>query len=160
MSKLKGLFICSLFIVFTTVCTNSSYVGKPNPWIDCGQDIKCAKDKAGFNFPVELSNCNIRAMEDMIEIQYPFNNKNITIRKSKKYDGRRDISGDYNNYPANKEVSIKDTKFNIRGINDNDEIYVVNFSSKKSHYAIMSDKGLNLDEIWSIYEIIQKAEKL
>ena len=160
MNKYRGLFICSLFVIFTTACTNSSYVGMPNPWIDCGQDLMCAKDKAGFIFPVELSNCNIRAMEDMIEIKYPYNNKNITIRKSKKYDGRGDISGDYNNYPANSEISINNTKFNVRGDNDSDKIYVINFSSKKSHYAIMSDKGLNLDEIWSIYVIIKKAEKL
>lgn len=160
MKKLKVLFVCGLFVIFSTACTNSSYVGMPNPWIDCGQDIKCAKDKAGFNFPVKLSNCNIRAMENMIEIQYPFNNKNITIRKSKKYDGSGDISGDYNHYPANKEKSINNTKFSVRGDNDTDKIYVANFSSKKSHYAIMSDKGLDLDEIWNIYEIIQKAEKL
>ena len=92
MNNLKGLFICSLFVIFTTACTNSSYVGMPNPWIDCGQDLKCAKNKAGFNFPVELSNCNIRAMEDMIEVEYPFNNKEVTIRKTTKYDGIGDIS--------------------------------------------------------------------
>ena len=160
MSKLKGLFICSLFIVFTTACTNSSYVGMPNPWIDCGNDLKCAKDKAGFNFPIELSNCNIRAMEDMIEVEYPLNNKNIKIRKSKKYDGRGDISGDYNNYAVNKDFFINGVKFNIRGQNDDDKINVVNFSSNKSHYAIMCDEGLNPDEISNIYEIIKKADKI
>ena len=160
MNKLKYFCISCLFAAFTTACTNSQLVGIPNPWVDCGNDLKCAKNKAGFNFPVELSNCNFRAMEDMIEIEYPFNNKNITIRKSKKYDGRGDISGDYNNYSVNKEISINNVSFKIRGENEKDKINVVNFSSKNAHYAIMCDNGLYLDEVWSIYEIIKKADKL
>lgn len=158
MKNLLYILAC-FYILFLTGCTKSSFVGMPNPWIDCGQDLECAKNKAGFNFPVELSNINIRAMKDMIEIDYTINNKTVTLRKSKKYDGKGDISGDYNIYPVNKELSINYIKFKVRGDNDTDKIYVVNFSLNKAHYAIMCDKGLNLDEIWDIYEVIRKTDK-
>ena len=93
-------------------------------------------------------------------MKYLADEKNITIRKSKKFNDKWDISGDYNVYPINKEVSINYTKFKIRGDNDTDKIYVVNFSQNKARYAIMCDKGLKLDEIWNIYEIIKNSNQL
>ena len=159
MNKLKYLIIYCFLIIFSTACTSSQQTGIANPWIECGQDLKCAKEKAGFAFPINIEKCNIRAMEDMIEIEYPFNEKNVIIRKSTG-NNIGDISGDYNNYNINKELSINYIKFNIRGDDDRDKIYVANFFAKKANYAIMCDKGLNLDEIWNIYEIIKKADNL
>ena len=95
----------------------------PNPWTECNDDIYCAANIAGFNFPLRINNYSVRAMKGMMELKFPINKKRtVTVRKSTLSDGKfdkngiADISGDYNNYPVNKTIWIeRAVPFNIRG---------------------------------------------
>ncbi len=151
------IFICALCLTCTTACTkNRQYVQLANPWHDCQTDLNYAAKVAGFKFPLVLSNFNVRAMKDMIQIEYPIDKeRTVTVRKSGSNKG--DISGDYNIYPVNKPVTLKNgVKIDTRG--DNKLIYVANFGAEQGYYSISCDKGLSVDEIYGIYKIIAAAE--
>jgi len=163
-------FLTVILLVFCSVlmsaCTNDNQklIGMPNPWTDCNQNLAQAAKIAGFKFPLEIRNSNIRAMKDMIEITYPLNgNREVTIRKS--YENGRpmdehglvDISGDYNTYPVNKDIELFDSVWaNIRGTED--KINVVNFSAESGVYSISCAEGLTLDEVCAIFKIIEQVE--
>ena len=97
-------------LLLTAIFSIMLYLGQdvyamPNPWIDCNDDIYCASQKAGYNFPLRVQNYSVRAMKDMIEIIFPLDKKRtVTVRKSQAADGKWDengiidISGVYNNY--------------------------------------------------------------
>lgn len=55
----------AVFIVFLGIVGLSAISAKsmPNPWIECGNDISCGALKAGFNFPLNVENYTVRAME-------------------------------------------------------------------------------------------------
>ncbi len=135
-----------------------------NPWIDCQDDIYCAAEKAGFNFPLRIKNYSVRAMKDMIEITYPFDKKRtVTIRKSQLFEGKadengiKDISGDYNNYPVNKTIWINNAvPFKVRG--DKNKFYVANFAADSGYYSFMCERGLKIKHIKSLYELLAEAE--
>ena len=136
----------------------------PNPWIDCGDDIYCAAQKAGFNFPLKVQNYNVRAMDDMIEITFPLDKKrNVTVRKSQLYEGKadkngiKDISGDYNNYPVNRSINLKNgVIFNVRG--DKKKYYVITFAAETGYYSFYSEEGMNFKDINMLYNLLEEAE--
>ena len=138
----------------------STFVGMANPWTDCGTDFEQASLIAGFSFPLKLSNCDVRAMKDMIEINYQLDEaRSVCVRKTDTekfvYDG--DISGVYIEYPVNKEIMLKDAvPLKIRGTED--KIYVMNMSASGGYYSAYCKDGMSLQEIEQIYEIIAEAE--
>ncbi|MDD3236680.1 MAG: hypothetical protein PHV37_01110 [Candidatus Gastranaerophilales bacterium] len=153
------ILISSLFFIttFFTGCTDKGVVLLPNPWFDCHENLAKAAKVAGFEFPLSLSNYQVKAMKDMIEITYPLDAfRNVTVRKSSNDNGG-DISGDYNNYPINKEISLKNgVLIKIRG--DKYKIYVMNMAASSGYYSAVCDKGMSLKEVESIYEVIAEAE--
>ena len=136
----------------------------PNPWTDCGDDIHCSANIAGFNFPLQLKTYSARAMKDMIELSFPFDKKRtVTVRKSTLFDGTadengiKDISGDYNKYPVNKTVWLKKAiPFRVRG--DKNKFYVINFAAETGYYSITCKKGLKLKDIKHLYKLLEEAE--
>lgn len=136
----------------------------PNPWTDCGDDIGCGAQKAGFNFPLPVENYTVRAMKDMLEIRFPLDqNRNVIARKSEMPEGEADengiidISGDYNQYPVNKTVTLANgVKFSVRG--DENNYKVVNFAAETGYYSFMCDQGLQLKDIEHIYKLLEEAE--
>ena len=124
-----------LCLVFMSVAASSAGA-MPNPWIDCGNDISCGALKAGFNFLLNVENYTIRAMEGMFEFRFPLDEKrNVIVRKSTTAEGEAvengiiDISGDYNQYPVNKTVTLENgVKFSVRG--DEDNYKVANFAAE------------------------------
>lgn len=152
------VIICSIFVIYNKV------LAIPNPWLECGDDISCGANKAGFNFPLRVKNYSVRAMNDMIEITFPLNRKRvITVRKSQIYNGQadengiKDISGDYNNYPVNKTVKIDNgVSFNVRG--KENKFYVVNFAAETGYYSISCKKGLTIKDIAYLYKLLEEAE--
>lgn len=125
----------------------------PNPWTECGADIGCGAQKAGFDFPLKVENYTVRAMDGMLEIRFPLDeNRKVIVRKSvtptgaPDKDGIIDISGDYNQYPVNKTVTLENgVRFSVRG--DEDNYKVVNFAAETGYYGIMCNEGLNLKDI-------------
>jgi len=156
-------------VVFT-VCLGMAVLGTyslqamPNPWIECGNDLSCGAKKAGFDFPLKVENYTVRAMEDMFEFRFPLDDKrNVIVRKSVTPKGEQDengiidISGDYNQYPVNKTVTLENSvKFSVRGEEDNYK--VVNFAAETGYYSIMCDEGLNLNDIEYFYKLLEEAE--
>lgn len=156
--------ILLLIIVCTIFTTYNKVFALPNPWIECGDNISCGADKAGFNFPLRVEKYSVRAMEDMIEITFPLDRKRmITVRKSQLYKGQadkngiKDISGDYNNYPVNKTIKINNgINFNVRG--KKNKYYVVNFAAETGYYSFTCNKGLTVKDIKYFYKLLEEAE--
>ena len=135
-----------------------------NPWVDCGSDMSCGAQKAGFNFPLQVKEYTVRAMEGMLELRFPLNDgRKVIIRKAQTFDGKADengiidISGDYNQYPVNKTVTLDNgVKFSVRG--EEDKYKVVNFAAETGYYSIICNEGLNKADIEYFYELLSEAE--
>lgn len=156
----RKLFIAAVILVGTfllTGCSKDANVGMPNPWSDCGDDLQCAANAAGFNFPLVLSNYSARAMNGLFEITYPLDEfRSVTVRKSLT-DGNGDISGVYNDYPVNKEIMLYNAvPIQIRG--NNDKIYVMNMSAESGYYSAYCEQGMTLKEVEGVYNVIAEAE--
>lgn len=148
------------FCIFTGIfsMTACSKTSMENPWSDCQQDLNCAANAAGFQFPMVLSNFQVKAMDGMIEIVYPLDEKReLTVRKSSKEINNGDISGDYNNYPITGKIKLdngviltvrRDTKF----------IYVAYFAAEQGYYSMNCAEGMTLKEVRGIYNIIAEVE--
>jgi hypothetical protein len=136
----------------------------PNLWIECGSDISCGALKAGFNFPLNVENYTVRAMKGMLEFRFPLDEKrNVIVRKSTTAEGEADengiidISGDYNQYPVNKTVTLDNgVKFSVRG--EENSYKVVNFGAETGYYSIVCDEGLNKADIEYFYDLLAEAE--
>ncbi|MBR3655500.1 MAG: hypothetical protein IKN62_08775 [Elusimicrobia bacterium] len=167
----KVLFLLVAFVALIgcssrLVEKQQGFVGIPNPWTDCGTDLEQASQIAGFFFPVTLSNYDVRAMKDMIEINYPLDeNRTVCLRKTNsakftsdtggEYKG--DISGVYIDYPVKKVITIKNSvPVYIRGAKD--KIYVMNMAASNGYYSAYCKQGMSLEEIEQIYETIAEAE--
>ena len=161
---MKSFKYIMLTLVCTTLlcgCANSEdkkFIGLANPWIDCKTSMSCAEKKAGFEFPVEIKNAKIRAMDGIIEVSFPIDEtKSAVLRKGILTD--IDLSGDYNEYPNTNLIKFpdhKDTLFLVRA--DKDKIFVVNFEAFKHSYSISSPEGITIDDVKAIYEIVEKAD--
>ena len=153
-------------IVCLAIIALSSYSAQSmiNPWIDCGEDIGCGAQKAGFDFPLAVKNYTIRAMEGMLELRFPLNDgRKVIVRKAQTYQGEAnengiiDISGDYHQYPVNKTITLDNgVKFSVRG--EEDKYKVVNFAAETGYYSITCDEGLNKADIEYFYELLAEAE--
>ena len=72
-------------------------------------------------------------------------------------NGIIDISGDYNQYPVNKTLTLKNgVKFSVRG--EEKHYKVVNFVAETGYYGIMCNEGLNLQDIEHFYKLLEEAE--
>ena len=157
----KAIFIIFLSVAGLGVISAQSMI---NPWIDCGSDITCGAQKAGFDFPLKVENYTVRAMEGMLELRFPLDEKhNVIVRKSTTAEGEADengiidISGDYNQYPVNKTITLENgVKFAVRGEENNYKI--VNFAAETGYYSIICDEGLNLQDIEYFYKLLEEAE--
>ncbi len=161
----KLIFLLITFFVLVS-CSNKAVeektmlIGMANPWTDCGTNFNQAAEIAGFTFPLKLSNCDVRAMNGMIEVNYPLDEKrNVCVRKTdtEKFANNGDISGVYIDYPINKEIILKNSvPLKIRGTED--KIYVMNMSASSGYYSAYCEQGMSLQEIEQIYETIADAE--
>lgn len=160
---MKKILYFALIISFSIFSVHKASA-LPNPWSECGNDISCAADVAGFNFPLQVQNCQIRAMKDMIEITFSNTwKRKVTIRKSVFYEGNsdeygiKDISGDYNDYPINKIIWIEQSvPFRVRG--DKNRFYIANFAAETGYYSIICEKGLKFKDIKYFYKLLEEAE--
>ena len=156
----SGFVLC--FLILNAVAFG--VVAMPNPWIDCGNDIRCGAEKAGFNFPLKVNDYTVRAMENMIEIRFSWDEKrHVIVRKSVIPEGEPDengiidISGDYNHYPVNQTVTLENgVKFNVRGEENN--YHVANFAAETGYYSIICTEGLHIKDIEHFYQLLENAE--
>lgn len=138
----------------------------PNPWIDCGADISCGAQKAGFTLPLKAKNYTVRAMEGMLELRFSLEDgRKVIVRKTLKFDAQAnengiiDISGDYNQYPTNKTITLDNgAKFSVRGEENNYK--VANFAAESGYYSIACPEGLSQSDIEHFYNLLAEAETL
>lgn len=158
MKNFNLIFLIILTTVLFCGCATSRMCGMPNPWIECGDNLECAAKKAGFQFPLVLSNYQVHAMSDMIEITYPLDEfRNVIVRKSLTETDNLDISGDYNKYPISDEVVLKSgVVINVR--RDNTKYYVAYFAAESGVYSINCQKGMSLNELQGVFDVIEAAE--
>ena len=158
---MKKVYFClalSIICTFATLKTNAI----PNPWIDCGDDISCGAQKAGFNFPLNTKNYSVRAMEGMIEITFPIGTNRIVTARKVLYsnvvpnkNGIKDLSGDYNIYPINKDMQINNIPYSIRGYKN--KLKVVSFSTDNGFYSFVGE-NIRYREIKYLYKLIYNAD--
>jgi len=157
----KSSFIIG-FVIMTLSASAAHAI--PNPWTDCGKDINCGTEIAGFNFPLKVENYTVRAMKDMFEFRFPLDDeRRVIVRKSEMLEGEPDengiidISGDYNIYSVNKTVTLENgVKFSVRG--EEDSYRVINFAAESGYYSILCAEGLNLKDIAYFYKLLEDAE--
>ena len=84
--KLSLKIFCLLCcVIMLSACTQQpqTLIGMANPWTDCRDNLECAGKIAGFEFPLILSNLQVRAMKDMIEVTYPLDEfRDVVVRKT------------------------------------------------------------------------------
>ena len=168
----KILFLVLTFFILVS-CSNSKnieetkdsvekpkMVGLANPWTDCGTNFEQAAQIAGFTFPLKLSKCDVRAMKNMIEINYPLDQtRTVCVRKTatEEFSNNGDISGVYIDYPVNEKVMLQNSvPIYTRGTGD--KIYVMNMAASNGYYSAYCKDGMSLQEIERIYNIIADAE--
>lgn len=130
-----------------------------NPWTDCNDDLVQASKIAGFTFPLVLSNYWVRAMNGMIEINYPLDEfRTVCIRKVETLkNNQEDISGVYYNYPINKETRLpNDVPIKIRA--DENKVYVMSMSASNGYYSAYCKDGMSMEEVYGVYKVIAEAE--
>lgn len=148
------LFSAISLIGYSTLKTSAL----PNPWIDCEDDISCGAKKAGFNLPIRVKDYYVRAMDGLLEINFPLDKKrNVSLRKTLIYTGNENLSGVYYDFPINKTVTLKNgVVFNLKG--KKKTYYIANFSAETGYYSIYSKEGLKLKDINYFYELLEEAE--
>ena len=159
MKKIYYLILIAMVqVLMLSACTNSGMVGMPNPWIECGDNLECAAKKAGFKFPLVLSNYQVRAMDDMIEITYPLDEvRNVVVRKCSHETDNLDISGVYTDYPIKDKIELKnEIMVNVR--RDTSKIYVAYFAAESGVFSIYCEQGISAKELQGIFDIISEAE--
>lgn len=156
--KILQIAIVSLLVSLTTACQSKNCVGMQNPWTDCNDNYACAEKITGFNMPLNLSNYTVRAMKGMIEVTYPLDEiRNVTVRKTLEEVNNGDISGDYNKYPRNEVLTLKNgVQINVR--RDNNTIYVMYFAAESGYYSARCEKGMSEKEVEGIYNVIAEVE--
>ena len=156
----KVFMLCFLSILGSAISADAMI----NPWIECGDDVRCGALKAGFNFPLRVQNYTVRAMKGMFEFRFLLDERRrVIVRKAVTFAGKADengiidISGDYHQYPINKTIELENgVKFAVRGKEDNYK--VVNFAAETGYYGISCDAGLNEADIAYFYELFKEAD--
>lgn len=162
---MKKIITVSVLIVISLILKNTCQktFAIANPWKECGDDMNCASNVAGFNLPLRLNKYNIRAMKNMIEVKFPLSkSKTVILRKSDCSDGIInsegivDISGVYDIYPVNKTIHINGVSFFVRG--NKNKYFVVNFAAETGYYSFYCKKGITKKDIKYLYKLLEEAE--
>ena len=160
--KLSLKIFCLLCcVIVLSACTQKPQIliRMPNPWTDCRDNLECAGKIAGFEFPLTLSNLQVRAIKDMIEVTYPLDEfRDVVVRKTTEdLYNKIDISGDYNNNPI-KDTLTLDNGVNMLVRRDNNLIYVAYLGASTGYYSINCSKGMTKKELQQVYSIIAEVE--
>ena len=101
-----------------------------------------------------------------MELHFPLEDgRKVVVRKAVDFDGKADengiidISGDYNQYPINRTITLDNgVKFSVRGEEDNYK--VTNFAAESGYYSISSHEGISKEDIEYLYDLLAEAESL
>lgn len=137
MKKALILILCLVMACSMVACGNkNSEEGKeeikgesaqlPNPFIEC-DTLEEAEELAGFeisdvkNIPEEYELNQIQVIEkELMELIFENGENEIRIRKA---IGNEDISGDYNEYEENEQISMDNYTITRRGDNGKGNVF-------------------------------------
>lgn len=118
MKELKVVVVCVLLLLSLAACGNNGQSQLPNPVVEYGS-FEEAQKAVDFNFtplgnlPAGFSVDSISVIDKRIaQIIYKKGDDRICYRVAK---GGDDISGDYNEYPANNTVTMGENSVLLRG---------------------------------------------
>lgn len=127
----------------------------PNPWEDCGDDLDKAAEKAGFTFPVVLSNYTVMATENMIDIKYPLDEtRYVDLRKGTQTG---DISGDYNEYDNTATQSIGGCDVTYK-VDKDGKICVAYWTMDDYSYSAVCENGMSIEELTGVVNVAAEAK--
>lgn len=154
--------ICLVISVFImSACSQKTEIqdNVTNVLTDCRDDLSCAKNVSGIEFPLILSNYTVKAMPDMIEITYPLNEfKDVTVRKSTQNLNKEiDINRNYEKYPDLDTLTLENgVDLKIR--KNKNIIYVAYIAADSGYYSVFCPKGISENEIWQVYNVLAEVE--
>ena len=99
--------------------------------------------------PFEVKETVYRKSFGFAEIEYIGEADTFTYRKS---EGTEDISGDYNVYPVEKEVSVGEISVTMKG--DDDGIHLAIWTDGKYAYSLDDQKGISEQEMLQQVETV------
>ncbi len=160
--KKISLIICLIISVFImSACSQRTEIQSnvTDVLTDCRDDLSCAKKVSGIDFPLVLSNYNIKAMPDMIEITYPLDEfKEVTVRKStKNLNNEIDIDRNYEKYPILDTLTLENG-VNLKTRKDKNNIYVAYIAADSGYYSIFCSQGISEKELWQVYSVLEEVE--
>ncbi len=157
--KKFSILVCLVFSFLTTACTQITDDNTLNLLTDCKDDLSCAANIAGFKFPLVLSNFNVFAMEDMIEITYPLDeNRDVTVRKTTlNNDNKIDLNQNHEKYQV-KDILTLENGVTVTVLKNGKNIYVAYLAADSGYYSIFCPKGMSEKDIWQIYNVLAEAE--
>ena len=132
---------------------SSELVRTPNPWTDCAQDFEQAAEVSGIDFQVPLSDYEVRAMDNMVEIRITEQENLIILRKSLAMSDNQDNSGDYNNYRQNEPAEFNP---DVMLRKKNGLVYVMYFTIGDYRYSVRCTKGMSIQQAEHFYNLITK----
>lgn len=160
MKKWIAFGVCAVMAVSMTACgsqkqtpstTETSSVSQmqtSNPFVSC-ESIADAEKTAGFSLslpehaPDWATETTIRATQSgMIEVVYLGNDNELRIRKG---TGTEDISGDYNTYETEEELSVGDMQVQVKG--NAGKVSLATWNNGTHSFSISSSNGMAQEEL-------------
>ena len=122
-----------------------------NPFVEC-ETLEAAAEIAGFTIeasaPDWVEKTVIRAIKDnMIEIIYKNSDKEIRVRKG---SSEEDISGLYENFEVEENISIDDKTITIKG--SENAVKVAIWEKDKYSFAVVAKDGIEREEMENIIQ--------
>lgn len=138
---LFGLIGCSANKVAKSDA-NINSVSITNPWVEYSS-LESALAHVSFDVKVpNETDAYYLVMDDsLFEMQY----RDISLRKE---IGSNDISGDYNEYQDEYDVTISDIVIHCKG--EKDKIYCATWYRNEYSYSMTCENGMDLDSLKSI----------
>lgn len=162
MKKKIIIAACAFGIIatFTGCATNtstkiSSSVAMANPWEEY-KTLEEAEETVGFEITLpeawtDAADAVYRVCAGLNEIEVQINDGSDLVRKAKD-DG--DISGDYNEYASEEEVTVGDVTATFKG-DDKDSVSLAVWTSGDYSYSISLSDAVSADEMQKLVESLK-----
>lgn len=128
-------------------------------WTECGTDVACAEQTAGFSFPLQVTDYTLRAARGLLEISFPLDTaRNVRVIKTETEPAEIHALGE-GLQPALKESPLQlPDGITVTVFSDNQNTYLMHFGASGGFYTAYCLEGLTTDDMNHIYRLIAEAE--
>lgn len=159
-SKKTIAIFCLIFLFAFFAILGCQKIYKNDLYLrDCKNNLEKAQEIAAFKFPVVLSNFQVKAAKDLIEVTYPLDEfKDVSVRKSTlNNDNIIDINRAIEKYPTEDILSLQNGVEVLVRKNEK-KIYLAYLAADSGYYSIFCPKGLEKADIWQVYKMLAEVE--